>query len=338
MAEMLAARYLGPDRIEPVDVPLGQPGPGEALIRIEACGFCGSDIGIISGMHPRARAPLTVGHECAGVLAKLGSANTTLRAGDRVAIFPLITCGKCNACRNGYSHVCSRLRLYGIDTEGGMADYVKVPLENLILLPADMAPQVGALIEPLAVAVHAVKRASGGESELAVVMGAGPIGLLTGLVAQARGAGRILITDVLASRLQLARETGLEALPADSLEKAVYELTNGEGVGLVFECAGTPATARGMTTIARPRGTIVNVSVFKKPAEVDLQAVNFKELTILGTRVYTRDDFREAIELAPRLPLAKLITHEFPLARVSEAYSRFVSGADACKVMVMPNG
>jgi threonine dehydrogenase-like Zn-dependent dehydrogenase len=183
--------------------------------------------------------------------------------------------------------------------------------------------------------VHAVERAAWGENALAVVMGAGPIGLLTGLVARERGIERVLITDVVAGRLELARAMGLEALSADALGGMVAELTGGEGIELLFECAGTAATARAMTSVMRPRGTIVNVSVFKKPAEVDLQAINFKELTLVGTRVYTRRDFEAAVQLAARLPVRNLITNTFPLKQVSTAYARFAAG-EGCKFLVLP--
>jgi 2-desacetyl-2-hydroxyethyl bacteriochlorophyllide A dehydrogenase len=334
---MLAARYLAPNQIKPVEVPVLPVGPQEALIKVKACGFCGSDIGIITGVHPRARPPLTVGHECCGTVAWLGSADNGWAVGDPVTIYPLIPCGSCAACRDGHSHVCRRLRLYGFDAEGAMAEYIRVPVSSLVPIPREMSAEIGALIEPLAVAVHAVSRVSWSSDATAVVMGAGPIGLLTGMVAKARGIQQIVITDVLESRLQSARDVELTAIHADVLPGKVEELTEGEGVELVFECAGSPATARSMTAVARPRGTIVNVSVFKKPVEVDMQAVNFRELTILGTRVYTRNDFEEAIKIAPTLPLRKLITHKFPLSSVTEAYARFERGEGVCKVIIEPD-
>ncbi len=334
---MLAARYLAPNRIEAVEVPVPAIGPNEALVKIDACGFCGSDIGIISGVHPRARAPLTIGHECSGIIAAIDSPLGSFSAGDPVTVYPLISCGHCSACLGGNAHVCKQLRLYGFDAEGAMAEYVKVPVANLVRLPADMTSEVGALIEPLAVAVHAVARAPRAlAANTAVVIGAGPIGLLTALAAKARNIKQVLISDVLESRLRLAKELNLSAISASELPAHVRDLTNGEGAELVFECAGSAAAAKVMTEIVRPRGTIVNVSVFKKPAEVDLQAINFRELTVVGSRVYTRSDFEEAIRLASSMPLGKLITNIFPLRAAPEAYESFHAGDGACKVMVRP--
>jgi threonine dehydrogenase-like Zn-dependent dehydrogenase len=132
---------------------------------------------------------------------------------------------------------------------------------------------------------------------------------------------------------------GLHAVPAGpELHAHIKEKTFGEGVDLVLDCAAVPATAIEMTSLVRPRGIIVVLGVFKKPVAVDMQAINFKELTMLGSRVYTRHDFLEAIALARDLPLEKIVTHSFTLSEVREAFNRFESGDNACKVLVFPNG
>ena len=137
----------------------------------------------------------------------------------------------------------------------------------------------------------------------------------------------------------MASALGLTAVPAgDELEQTVRKVTSGEGADLVFEFAGAPATAAAMTQLARSRGTIVNLGVFKKPAEVDLQAVNFKELTVVGSRVYSRADFESAIELAQVLPIRKIVTHSFPLSEAPMAFDCFRMGSDVCKVLILPNG
>jgi (R,R)-butanediol dehydrogenase/meso-butanediol dehydrogenase/diacetyl reductase len=335
---MLAARYLGPDRIEPVEVPVPGVGPGEALVRVDACGFCGSDIGIISGVHPRATFPLTVGHEFCGRVEALHTNGSALKKGDFVTLYPLIFCGECLPCRTGNPHVCRTLRLYGFDQDGGMAEYVSVPAKSLIKLPEGMSPLVGVLIEPLAVAVHGVSRAPLDGVRTAVVIGAGPIGLLTALVARARGIEHVVISDVLPSRLKLAAELGLSAFAAgEQLTQHVHEMTDREGADLLFECAGAPGSARDMTSLVRSRATIVNLGVFKKPVPVDMQAVNFKELTILGSRVYSRRDFDDAVQLATTLPLQRIVTHSFPIREVKSAFSCFEQGNGVCKVVVWPN-
>ncbi len=334
---MLAARYLGPHRIEPVEIDKPAPEPEEALIQIEACGMCGSDLGIFAGLHPRAQAPLTLGHEFCGRIVEIRSNTGEFKVGERVAAYPLISCGHCLVCRTGNAHVCRNLRLYGIDAPGGMADFVKLPLENLIRLAAGMDEQTGALIEPLAVAVHGVSRAPLEEAQTIAVVGAGPIGLLTALVAQFRSSAKVMVCDILPSRLALAGQLGLTAVPAgQQMAELVKSTTDAEGADIVFECAGVPASAASMTELARCRGTIVNLGVFKKPVPVDLQAVNFKEITLIGSRVYTKQDFMTAIELADSLPLGPIVTDTFPLAAVTIAFEKFKAGEGVCKVMIRP--
>lgn len=338
MPNMLAARYLGPQQLVAIEVPVPVIEDEQALVEVEACGICGSDLNIVNGTHPRAKAPLTIGHEISGRIKELKSSNKQFAVGDRVTFFPLISCGECHACTHGSPHVCRNLRLYGFDADGGMAQLVKLPVASLMSLPEGISARVGALIEPLAVAVHGVSRANLEGVELAVVLGAGPIGLLTAMVAQARGGKQILVSDVLASRLALARNLGLHAVEAgESLHRQVMELSNDNGADLLFECAGHPSSAREMTTLVRPRGVIVNLGVFKMPVAVDMQAINFKEIEILGSRVYERKDFQAAIELSMRLQLDAIVSHVYPLDDVSNAFEKFRSG-EVCKVLITPNG
>jgi (R,R)-butanediol dehydrogenase / meso-butanediol dehydrogenase / diacetyl reductase len=336
MNAMLAARYLGPNRIETEEVAIPTIGKGDALVQVEACGFCGSDISIMAGTHPRAKAPLIVGHELSGRVVQVGNSAGGLQVGDRVTAFPLISCGICHACTHGNPHVCRKLRLFGFDVDGGMAEFVKLPIQSLVKLPPEMPAKIGALIEPLAVAVHGVARSSLQDVNIAVVLGAGPIGLLTALVAQARGVPQVIISDVLPGRLNLAKTLGLSAVKAgDDLLETVMKLSGEDGADLLFECAGHPSSAREMTSLVRSRAIIVNLGVFKKPVEVDMQAVNFKEIQILGSRVYERKDFYDAIDIAMQLPLDRIVSHMFSLKEVARAFEQFRS-SEACKVLIIP--
>lgn len=336
MQTMIAARYLGPDRIEPEEVSLPKIVSGEALLEVEACGFCGSDISIVTGSHPRARAPLTIGHELAGRITELSGPDNGLEVGDRVTTYPLISCGTCYACTHGNAHVCRKLRLFGFDVDGGMAQFVRLPVTSLMKLPIDMPAKIGALIEPLAVAVHGVNRADVTGARVAAVLGAGPIGILTALVARFRGIPHVLISDRVTARLELAQALGLSITSAgEELRTRIMERSH-DGADIVYECAGHPSSAREMTALVRSRGTIVNLGVFKEPVEVDMQAVNFKEISIIGSRVYERKDFQAAIDLAMKLPLAHLISREFPLDEVSDAFRLFKAG-QVCKILIVPN-
>ncbi|HXC97229.1 MAG TPA: alcohol dehydrogenase catalytic domain-containing protein [Edaphobacter sp.] len=336
MNTMLAARYLGPDRIEAKKIFLPEIGEDEALIEVEACGFCGSDINIVAGTHPRAIAPLTLGHELSGRIVQIRTSGNGFKIGDRITTYPLITCGRCYACTHGMAHVCRQLRLFGFDVDGGMAEFVKLPVSSLLKLPAGMSAQTGALIEPLAVAVHGVSRTNLQNARIVVVMGAGPIGLLTALVARTKGIENIFVSDVLQSRRKLAESLGFKAVAAgEELRQFVMNASDQNGADVLFECAGHPSSAREMTSLVRSRAVIVNLGVFKEPVKIDMQAVNFKEITLLGSRVYQRSDFQDAIDLAMRLPLEKIVTHSYALNHVTDAFKQFRSG-DVCKVMVLP--
>jgi len=337
MRSMLAARYLRPEHLAACEIPIPVIGDEEALLKVEACGFCGSDISIVAGTHPRAKAPLTLGHELCGRIVEINTSGSCFSTGEQVTVYPLITCGECHACTHGNPHVCRNLRLFGFDVDGGMAEYVKLPVSSLMKLPEAMPSRIGALIEPLAVAVHGVARVSLESVELAVVLGAGPIGLMTALVAQARGVPHVVISDILPSRLELAASLGLHVVPAgEELLHTVMSLSGQNGADLVFECAGAPSTARDMTTLVRSRGVIVNLGVFKKPVEVALQAINFKEIQLVGSRVYDRNDFHAAINLAMQLPLDRIVTHTFPLGLAAEAFQQFRLG-EVCKALILPS-
>lgn len=336
MKMMLAARYLGPGQLEAEEIPLPVISDEEALIQVEACGFCGSDLSIVAGTHPRAKAPLTVGHELSGRIVQIRTASGSLSLGDRVTTYPLISCGKCHACTHGNPHVCRQLRLFGFDVDGGMAEFVKLPVSSLMKLPQEMPGYIGALIEPLAVSVHGIARTNLEEVQVAAVLGGGPIGLLTALVAQARGVPHVVVSDILPSRLELATSLGLRAVAAGTeLKKLVMELSDGDGADVLFECAGSVSSAREMTSLVRSRGVIVNLGVFKKPVEIDMQTINFKEIEVLGSRVYERKDFQTAIDLAMQLPLEKIVTHSFSLRDVATAFKQFKMG-EVCKVLILP--
>jgi len=336
MKTMIAARYLEPNSVQPLEVSLPEIGREEALVEVEACGICGSDINIVNGTHPRAKAPLTLGHELSGRIVEVNSSKNEFAVGDLVTLFPLISCGHCHACTHCNSHVCRNLRLFGFDVDGGMAQFVKLPVKSLLKLPGGMPARTGALIEPLAVAVHGVARTSLEGVELAAVLGAGPIGLLTALVAKARGIKHVIISDVMPSRQELARSFGLNTAEAgQSLKNQVMEISNQNGADLLFECAGHPSSAKEMTSLVRSRGVIVNLGVFKHPVQVDMQAVNFKEIEILGSRVYERKDFKTALDLAMQLPLERIVSHVYSLQDVSTAFEQFRSG-EVCKVLISP--
>lgn len=318
---MKALVYAGPKKAELRDVETGEKKEGQIKIDIIYCGVCGSDIGIYLGTHPRAKAPLVFGHEFLGVAAEDGK---RIKKGDRVVPYPLLSCGHCKACRNGNEHVCNTLGLIGIDVDGGMCESVYVDEDVLYKVPEGVSDKAAAVIEPLAVLVHAIHMSGFEPLDTAVVAGAGPIGMLCAVMLKHAGASQIFISDVAEKRLEAARELGMIPVNPlkEDLEAVVKAATDGEGCDVFFECSGAAAAAVQMTDVTRVRGKICMVSVHKQPHEVNLRDVNFKEQTLVGTRVYTKDEFGQAVELTKKLEsqLEKIVTHVVPLRESEKVF------------------
>jgi 2-desacetyl-2-hydroxyethyl bacteriochlorophyllide A dehydrogenase len=340
MDVMLAATYLEKNKILAKSHPLPVPGTNEALVKVFSTGICGSDLAIVSGSHPRAKPPLIIGHEFAGEIIELSKpGKSNLRIGNKVTLYPLISCGDCYACRNGLSHVCSSLRVIGFDRDGGLAGYASLPIDMLVKIPDSMSYEEGSLIEPLSVAVHSINMKSVSPDDKILVLGAGPIGLLTAMVLKFQGIDDLYISDINNFRLQIAESLGLRTI--NSLDTDIYKFiqdtTNGDMTDIVFEVAGVQESAEQMIDLVRPRGTIINVSVFKKHPNIDMRSINFKELTVIGSRVYTRNDFEKAIDISSHLPLTEIVSHRLPLSDVSDAFRLHKEEENVCKVLLNPH-
>ena len=330
--EMNAAVLTAPESIESVVVPRPAVPDGWSLIKTEYTGLCGTDFSILHGTHPRAEFPLIMGHEITGIVAEASSGPAV---GTRVVVEPLLSCGTCAPCRRGETHVCRRLGLYGIDVPGSLAEYVAVRTETLIPVVPGVPGVQAALAEPLAVAVHAVERSQLQPGDTAAVFGAGPIGILTALVARHRGAEVLLVAEPGEGRRALAQSLGFPVTDGDPVA-AVLATTADEGVDFVFDTAAHPSVASLVTKAARVRGSIVVVGVYKAPTEIGLQAVAFKELTMIGVRVYTRADMERAVELigAGTLGLERLPVEIFPLSQAGDAFARAMDAGSTLKVLV----
>jgi 2-desacetyl-2-hydroxyethyl bacteriochlorophyllide A dehydrogenase len=335
---MRCAVWQGEGRIELTEVDLGAPGPGQVRVDVEYTGLCGTDLAILHGQHPRAITPLIMGHEIAGVVGACG-AGVDLMVGDGVVVEPLISCGICRACRSGNAHVCRALMLYGIDAPGGLAESVLLPASAVHRVPAGTDLAVAVLAEPLAVAVHAVARSGMQRGDVVAVVGGGPIGVLTALVAQRVGAAHLVLAEPNAWRRDAARALGLDAVDStDALERRIGDLSEGEGADVTFDAAGIIDVSIALTRLTRMLGTVTIVGVHKLPAPVDLRRVNFAEQTIVGTRVYTSADVGSAVGLLadPLLRLADIPRTVFPLDRVADAFAEAERGSCSLKAIVAP--
>jgi 2-desacetyl-2-hydroxyethyl bacteriochlorophyllide A dehydrogenase len=306
------------------------------------CGVCGTDLHIFKGgMDKRVSIPQVIGHEMSGEIAEVGGKVQGWSVGDRVVVRPLHPCGNCPACRAGYAHICYNLKFLGIDTPGAFQGSWTVPAHTLHRLPLDLPFDRAALIEPVAVACHDVRLGEVKSAEEVVVIGGGPIGLLIALVASSLGA-RMLVSEVNAFRLNLARELGLEAVDPREVDLAdlVGKRTGGAGADVVFEVSGSAAGAATMTQLVRTRGRIVVVAIFGEAPKVDLFRFFWRELRLRGARVYEPEDFDKAIALAASgaLPLDRLISARQPLKDLQTVFEQIESSTDLMKVLIDTRG
>lgn len=333
-----AAYYEGNETIRVQPCQPVAPGPGQVQVQVSHCGICGTDLHIFHGkMDHRVRRPQVLGHEMSGVITAAGAGVEGYKPGDRVTVMPLDPCDSCPACRAGHSHICQRLKFIGIDVPGALQGLWTVPAHTLHRLPETLPFDLGALIEPVAVACHDVRLGEVREGEYVVVQGGGPIGVLVALVAQSVGA-RVLLTEVNPFRVRLAGELGIRVVDprSEDVVALVEQETGGAGADAVFEVSGSAAGAELMTKLPRTRGRIIVVAIFSEAPKVDLFRFFWRELRLLGARVYEHEDFDRAIALAAsgKLPLRRLITNVCPLDQVEQSMRQMERGGEVMKILV----
>lgn len=335
---MKGAFYQGNKSFRVGDSPPRPPGTGEVRLNIAYGGICGTDVHIYLGhMDHRTRIPQVIGHEMSGTVAEVGKGVKDFRVGDKVVVRPWAACGRCPACKAGHYNVCHQVNVFGVDTPGCFQGSWTVPAETLHRLPNDIDLKLAALVEPAAVAAHAVRIGQIVKREHVVVIGAGPIGILVALESRLKGAN-VLISEINPFRIALAREFGLEvANPKETdLPAYVSDRTGTAGADVVFEVTGLAPGAEMMTRLARTRGRIVIVGIFAKPAPVDLGRVFLRELRVGGIRLHEPEDFETAIPLVASraVPFEKLISDVRPLERIQDTFEEIERGANFTKVLL----
>jgi (R,R)-butanediol dehydrogenase / meso-butanediol dehydrogenase / diacetyl reductase len=272
-----------------------------------------------------------------GTVAAVGDGVADWRPGDRVTVMPLRWCGSCAACRARHRHVCQNLVFVGIDAPGALQQSWTVHQELLVRLPEQLPLDQAALAEPLAVAVHDVRRADLRAGERALVVGGGPIGLLIAAVAADDGAD-VIVSEPNPFRRALAASVGLDALDpqAEDVLARVDAWTAGAGADLAFEVSGSDAGLRAATHALRVRGRLVLVAIHSQPVPADLFRVFWRELELRGARVYEREDFERAVELlaAGAIPAARMISAVEPIERAPEAFALLEDGPGVMKVLI----
>lgn len=339
---MKALVWTEPGKIELRDVPVPRPLAGWALVKTAYGGICGSDITITAGKHPRAKAPLILGHEVSGTIMEINredvSGSIDLKEGHRVVLEPLLSCGHCTPCKKGYDHVCENLKLTGVEADGGFAEYFVAPLHRLYGISSRVSDEEGAVTEPLSVAVHSVNYGEPTPESSAVILGAGPIGLLIGLVLKAKGLKSIWVSEVDDHRLDLAKSLGLGVIDAKSTDpvKKILELTDGKGCDITFDAAGFPAVGMQIVPMTAIKGRVVMTALHKQPCEIFFRDLSYKEVLIQGVRIYAKGDFAEAVELleSGKVDVKPIISHHFTMGEFETAFTAARNSSESCKVIM----
>jgi len=323
---MLRAKLIGREKIQLEKVNLSLPKKGEVLIRVKFCGICGSDIHAYRGTHPFVHPPIVLGHEFSGTVFRVGPGVAGLKEGDPVTVEPNIACGRCYNCLHGRYNICSKLKVIGcVGHDGAFSEYILVPSSKVIKLPEGISFEHAAMIEPTAVAVHAVRKANQKIGQKIVVLGSGPIGLLVMQIARAAGADEVIVTDILDSRLKLARRLGTDEtvnISSQDLKEIVFQRWGIEGVDLVYDCVGIEQTLFQAMQIARKGIRIMIVGVPHQKIEINFELVQDRELELMGCLMYVREDFLTALSLIVnnKIDVDSLITHQFDLEKVEKAF------------------
>ena len=334
-ATMTAAHFRGNKTfsVDQIDIPA--PAPGEVPVRISYCGICGTDMHIYHGnMDARVGTSRVIGHEMSGVVDADAEGFTK---GQKVVIRPLDHCGDCPACDAGHQHICHKLKFLGIDTDGAMREIWNAPAHTLHILPDDIRMDHAALIEPVAVACHDVRLSNLQAGEDVLVIGGGPIGVLVAMVARDAG-GKVVISEVNKHRLAIMEKLGFDTInPAEQdLPAEIAKRTGDKGADVVFEVSGTQPGVDAMTACAATKARIVMVAIHAAKPQVDMFQFFWRELQLIGVRVYEPEDYDKAIELVASgaIDAETVITDKAPLADIQKAFEALDASPTALKSLI----
>lgn len=344
---MKALTLTGSSKFQFGEAPAPEPGPDEVLIRVAACGICGSDVHGMDGSTGRRIPPIIMGHEAAGTVVEAGSAAGAWRSGERVTFDSTLFCGKCSYCADGLVNLCKDRRVLGVSCpeyrqHGAFAEFVSVPARVVVRIPEGVSFEEACFVEPAAVALHAVHRAQAGPGQTGLVIGAGIIGLLTIQALKAAGCSRVYGSDLSPERLALALELGAdEVFPTKttgSLKDEMLQRTGGEGVDVVMEAVGISATVGAAIDCVRKGGHVGLVGNLARNIDFPLQSVVTRELTLFGSCASAGEYPRALEEIAAgRIRVKPLTSAVRPLEEGAEWFEKLHAGSgDLIKVILQP--
>lgn len=322
---MIQQVMTAPKKIEFRSIALPTPDSDQVLVKVMKIGICGSDIHVYHGTHPFTSYPITQGHELSAKVVELGSNVTEFTVGQKVTIEPQVYCGKCYPCTHGKYNLCENLKVMGFQTTGTASEYFIADALKVTPLPENLTYNEGAMIEPLAVTVHAVKRFDKIKGARVAILGAGPIGILLAQTAKGLGAKSVLITDVSDKRLKLAKSVGADYTVNTmnvGFGDAMVDAFGSDKADVIYDCAGNDITMGQAIKYARKGSKIILVAVFDKMATVDLAVLNDHELDLVTSMMYRHEDYVEAIRLVNegKIQMKPLMSRHFTFQEYLSAY------------------
>lgn len=338
MTAITAAYYRGNKTFEVTEIAATPPAAGEVQIKVAYCGICGTDLHAYHGnMDARVGFERILGHEMSGTIAAIGDGVSGWSVGDPVVVRPLDPGAPNPATERGHDHISHNLKFIGLDSDGAFQELWNVPAFTLHKLPADLRLDHAALIEPVAVACHDVRLSGLEAGEDVVVIGGGPIGILVAMVARDAG-GNVVISEVNPHRLEIAQKLGFDTInPLESdLNAAIETRTNSKGADVVFEVSGTQPGVDAMTQIAATRGRIVMVAIHASKPTIDLFQFFWRELKLIGARVYEPEDYEKAIAVVASggVDAETVITDVSPLSDIQAAFEALDKSPTAMKSLI----
>jgi len=344
MKALLLSKY---EQLDLVDLPEPRPARGELLVRVAACGICGSDVHGYDGSSGRRIPPIVMGHEAAGVVASTGDGVTAFRVGDRVTFDSTVYCGACDFCLRGQMNLCDNRQVLGVSCgdyrrAGAFAEYVTIPEHIVYKLPDALSFSEAAMLEAVSVALHAVRVTDLHGGEIALVIGAGMIGLLTMQAARVAGCSRVIIADIDQTRLNRAREVGATEtllISGRDLVTEILRLTDGKGVDVVLEAVGRNETIIAAIDSVRKGGTVTLIGNITPEVTIPLQKVVSRQIRLQGSCA-SSGEYPEAIDLLAKgaIQVKPLITAVVPLSEGPSWFARLHGGEpNLMKIVLSPN-
>jgi threonine dehydrogenase-like Zn-dependent dehydrogenase len=338
---MKALLYSDWGKIEVTDVPMPVPAEGEVLLRVEACGICGSEVECVLQRHPRRVPPLILGHEFSGTVEALGSGVTDLKPGDAVVANSVVHCGTCLPCQREETNLCVNRSLFGMHRPGGAAEFVAVPASVLFPRPAHMTAQAGALIEPASNGVHVMNLLPNLDKKTLFVFGAGFIGLSVLQAAKAMCGSKVAVADLIPQRLECARALGADAVfnsaEVDVVQEAIA-FSGQDGMDYVVDAVGAAVTKTASINMTRPGGGVCWLGLREDPISFPSFSITNPQRTVIGSYAATSPEFEETLGLMSdkRMDLEQTVT-TCGLSKAAEEFHRTADAASAIiKMLILP--